>query len=284
MNLNILRKTVVVLCLALVSACMDTVSLKADILAIDSFSYPDGETLYGQNGGTGWASIWTGSGMVMQGGRPIGGPVGNPPLYGSRNFNNPALGDPALEWLFVSIELNSPSSGIDDYFGVSTGLGVNNSQIAFGKRAGSPYFEVGNGGWGASNIVATANTTWHLIGAYRLRPSLSDTLYLWVNPDGADFLDPLTGANSADVTSPDFVAFPAGHVNLYTNVRGAGFDNLVISNSPGGVGLSSFAVPEPASLPVLLFLSMWVVGRRKNLSECPSAILLSGDSGQRMLS
>ena len=230
-----------------------------DIIATETFSYTDGQSLYGQAGGTGWSAIWTGNGMDVVSGQAVGSVLGNPPLYGSRNFNNPEN----EEWLFISVDLTTPSFGADDYFAVSTGTGVNNTQITFGKRPGSPYFEVGNGGWSSTGIPISPNTTYRLIGAYQLRATAVDTLLLWVNPTAADYLDINTGENSADVSRLDFVSLHAGYVSIYGNLPGTAFDNLVISNSPGGVGLGSVAVPEPSAIGVLFAATIAGAGWRR---------------------
>lgn len=233
-------------------------TVSADILAADAFDYVDGQTLYGQSGGIGWGDIWTGSGMTTDGGRAVAAPIWNPPLYGSRSWANPVSG----EWLFVRVELTTPSLGLNDYALVATGTGVNLSQIGFGKRPGSLEFEVGNGGWSSSGLTVGSHTTYVLVGAYRIQAALPDTLWLWVNPDATDYLDMAQMTHSADISRLDFVSEHAGHVGIYANVPGTAFDNLVIGRFPGDVGLRSSAIPEAG--PVGLYCGVaGILSRRR---------------------
>lgn len=231
--------------LQLMAAGLLSASAAGDILATDSFSYPDGQTLYGQSGGTGWTSGWAGANeMVIQSGKASVA-IDNPFLFGT--YGTRFLVPTTAAWLFYSVEMTTPASfGIDDQFGASTGAGVNNNQIFFGKRSGSPLLEVGLGGWSASAVVAQPNATYHMIGAYHFVPTGPDELLLWINPDGSDFVDVNTGQNSADALRLDFFVFHAQYVNLYGTRLGTAFDNVVISDAPDGVGLGSSAVPEPA--------------------------------------
>ncbi len=83
----------------------------ASSLASEAFDYADG-SLFGRSGGTGWSSIWTGSGLDVVSGRAVGNLVGNPPKYGVRNFDNPQT----TSNLFVSLDLTTTTFGTDDYF------------------------------------------------------------------------------------------------------------------------------------------------------------------------
>lgn len=60
-------KFALLLCLFGMGACCFQVAA-ADIVATDDLSYADG-TLFGANGGTGWAAIWTGLGMAVSRGQ-----------------------------------------------------------------------------------------------------------------------------------------------------------------------------------------------------------------------
>lgn len=232
--------------LQLMAVALLAASAAGDIVATDDFSYPDG-SLYGASGGAGWTSFWTGSGMDVAEGAAISNVAGNPPKYGSRAFVNPES-EPGL---FFRIDLALPAFTLADYFVVAGGLGVNIGQISFGKFAGSNQLQVGNGGLTAGGPELVPNTSLQLIGAYvKGSGAPGDRLMLWINPDGDDYFDIATSAHSADIFRFDFAPYHSHQVTMAASTPGARFDNLVISNSPGGVGLGSAAVPEPANAAI----------------------------------
>lgn len=254
--------------LAMAASGLSCACATADIVATDDFTYPNGN-LYGANGGTGWASIWTGNGMVASGGQAVTDNFANPPKYGSRTFNNPgSTGD-----LFVAMDLTTSANyGMDDYFLGALTLGANNNLLGFGKLQGSNLFQVGNGGFTSTpgNIIIEPNTTYRLIGAYSMNPAPGpDLVMLWVNPTASDYFDVTDRTSSADVFRDDFVAFHAATLTIYGNQPGIRFDNIVISNMPSGVGLQSTAVPEPAGMGVLAMMvsAGSTVFRRRRCSE-----------------
>lgn len=222
-------------------------SADADLIATESFSYPDG-SLYGANGGTGWLSIWTGNGMAVSGGEAVTDNFGNPPKYGSRMFDNPG----STNELFVALDLITPAAfGINDYMAVSLSVGVNNNLLDFGKYPGSNLLQVGNVGTPA-NFVLQPSTTYRLIGAYSMNPDPGpDLMMLWINPTATDYFDVVTRTSSADAYRDGFVAFHAFNLDIFGNLPGVRFDNILISNTAAGVGLMS-AIPEPAGFSAFL--------------------------------
>ncbi|MCB9844699.1 MAG: hypothetical protein H6811_01755 [Phycisphaeraceae bacterium] len=227
----------------------------AGIIAADDFSYPDG-TLLGLNGGFGWLSPWTGNGVDVVSGRAETNVVGNPPKYGFRVFDNPgSTGD-----LFVRFGFNTANFADSDYFGCQLSVGVNNNILLFGKGVGGTTFGVGNSGLVSTGITVQPNTDYVLIGAYHVVPGPDpDQLMLWVNPDGADFFNTVTGATSADAVSLELVAFHASNFNMFSGIAGTRFDDLVISNDASGVGLN---VPAPASAGAVVWAG-FLAGRRR---------------------
>ncbi len=245
--------------LLILAACIPMVPAAADILATDSFSYPDG-LLYGNNGGTGWVSVWygNGSGMNVAGGQAVS--FSGPPMFGQRNFANPE----SAPGLFFGVDLTIPAFTLSDYFYVVGGLGANITQIAFGKATGSNQLQIGNGGLTSGGPELQPNSSLRLIGAYVKNGGASADLFmLWINPDGSDYFDVATNAHTADVFELNHAAFHSHHVGIWASLPGVGFDNLVISNSPGGVGLGSSAIPEPAGMLPLALLVPGVLRRRK---------------------
>jgi hypothetical protein len=183
--------------------------------------------------------------MAANGGQALTDNVGNPPKCNSRTFNNPG----STNELFVALDVTTASTiGSNDYFAAALTLGVNNNLLAFGKTPGSNLFQVGNGGLTSNpgNIVIPPNTTYHLVGAYSMNPTMGpDLVMLRVIPGITDYFDIATRTTSADVFRDDFVAFHAATLTIYGNQPGIRFDNVVISNMASGVGLRSMAVPEP---------------------------------------
>jgi hypothetical protein len=206
----------------------------ASVIAVDDFSYLDG-TLYGANGGSGWVSIWTGSGIEVASGWAQGDPVGNPPKYGSRTFDNPGT----TGELFVAFDVRTPAAfASDDYFSVWLRAGVNLSNLGLGKWPGMDDFRVGNSGTVGSGITVQPNRVYRLVGAYDLDRSL---LTLWIDPDADDFYYPNSDlGHSADASLLHATAFHMNRVDFLTNTAGGfAFDNFIVANTPEGAGLRS---------------------------------------------
>jgi hypothetical protein len=235
---------------------------QADILATDDFSYPNGP-LAGANGGTGWSSVWAESAMYVVNGQA----VSNTPGVGQRYFFNPE----SAAGLFFSVDMTLPAFTLEDYFYVQGGTGANITQISFGKFAGSNRLQVGNGGFTAGGPDLVAGSSLRLIGAYVKNVGApGDLLMLWINPDGSDYYDIATSAHSADVHRIDFDPFHSRHVSFKVSLPNVAFDNLVISNSPGGVGLGSSAIPEPRMVFPFAALGLATVFMRKRLAVSSS--------------
>jgi hypothetical protein len=81
-----------------------------------------------------------------------------------------------------------------------------------------------------------------------------DLVMLWINPSDSDYFDLNNRTSSADVFRDDFVAFDAATLAIFSNLSGIRFDNILISNTAGGVGLRTSAVPEPAGAGVMLMI------------------------------
>lgn len=254
-------------------AAMPAATAEASIIAADDFSYADGP-LNDQDGGTGaWAFRWIGFGFNVAAGE-VDGTVTIPANLNEvrRGYTNPQ----ATSQLFVSLDLRTPSVfTVDDFAGVRLTFGVNGNILTFGKIGGSNEFQVGASGFNPSGITIQPDTTYHLIGAYDVGPNL---LTLWVNPDAADFYNPVTSVNSADAS---FTNPGIGHPNtLYLDTSRPGFtiDNLVLSDTAEGVGLAS--VPEPGgfliwSIATVALSGLSVTRRREHLtSNGPSPVRL----------
>lgn len=241
----------------------------ADILASDSFSYPDGGLLAGNNGGTGWAGAWaTVDGTVaptVAGGRGQSAHTNNGPFgtfvtaQASRMLSAPR-GDGTTTWIrFSGGSNNVPNS---ENFG---GLGL---YEGFGERAlfGKVWQREGN--WG---IVASGDS----LTTVPITPALSDvwvkivngtgntdSVSMWVNP--ADISsEAALGTAMASLTNRNLnfnmVLLRSGS-QVFPFVVTYQFDNLLIGDS-----FASVSVPEPGSvgLLVLATLAAFCTGRQR---------------------
>ncbi len=222
-------------CAVAVMAAGGTTEARGAVIAEDDFSYPDGD-LWGSNGGSGWSSPWGSTAINVTGAEAIGANTVTNPKYGSRNFDNPeTTGE-----LFVACDVRTPAAfEVDDYIVVAAQSGVNVQNLVFGKVPGSNEFQVGNGGLTSTGILMEPNTTYRLIGSY---DAPENVLSLWVNPDASDYYDPVTAMSSADAWRIELVAFHMSRVVFATNTAvGFAIDNIVVSNTPEGVGLATQA-------------------------------------------
>lgn len=228
---------------AILVVMMMTPATRADVVASDSFTYPDGP-LGNQNDGIGWAIPWytasnpdggweVTSGAVYTESRPYSS-------YCGRWYNNPA----ATPQMFISVDLILPAVvDINDTIGIYLYQGANFTSLAIGKPLGAVDFELGASSWVPTGVAANPNTTYRLVGVYDISNARDA---LWINPDAFDYYNPATGANSADASVP----YNPGHVGALYMIAyapsggqksGVGFDNLIIANTPDAVGLRSSA-------------------------------------------
>lgn len=202
------------------------------VIAQEDFSYANGNVA-GANGGTGWASPWSSSGLEVLNGYAFTNVFNNPPKYGARNF--PQYNG---ELFFVRFDLHLPSLGLNDYWGAALTVGVNNNILTAGKWPGNTVFSVGNGGLASTSIPASPGD-YLVVAAYHNMPVGQDRLMIWINPDALDFYDPSTGTGSADAVQLEPVFFGPATLTLYSNVADVRFDNLVLADGPQSAGIST---------------------------------------------
>lgn len=203
---------------------------RAAVVATDSFAYPDGP-LFGRNGGSGWTTGWAGFLTNVVSEEAVGN--SETQFTGTRNFDNPGT----TPELFVAFTVRVPATlASDDFIGVHLNAGANSSNLTVGKVPGTSVFIVGNGGWVESSIPVQPGVTYRVIGVYDLDQSRTS---LWVDPDASDYYEPTTGSSSADASGIFSLHAHMHWIAFQGSVGGMGFDDIVISNTPEGVGLAA---------------------------------------------
>jgi hypothetical protein len=246
--------------------------VSADLLASDSFSYPDGGLLAGNNGGTGWAGAWatvegtvapTVAGGLGQSAHTNTGPFGTFVSSQASRMLAAARGDGTTTWIrFSGGSNNVPNS---ENFG---GLGL---YEGFGERAlfGKVWQRPGN--W---SIVSSGDYP----TSVPITPALSDvwvkivngigntdSAFMWVNPTDTTS-EAALGTAMASATNRNLnfnmVLIRSGSQIFPFNVTYQ-FDNLLIGDS-----FASVSIPEPGSIAILTLLSIAAIStRRRRRSE-----------------
>ena len=222
------------------------------IIAQDNFSYSNGSTLAGQNGGTGWTAPWvndyfpgdsltasstglTYAGMASNGSATWSGASGNGISEDSRYL---PLQDSGLVYIQFLCQFGTQSGGGTPNLRFTDSL----SDLAFGIGA--------NGGTYGQNIslldsslsaaangsqTATGSSLSSLNCVVALVDYNDDTLSMWVNPDLSNFnytAPPVADATLTMSSAPDFN-------NVSIDVREGSISDLEIMSvpEPGTVAL-----------------------------------------------
>lgn len=244
--------------------------VSADLLASDSFSYPDGGGLAGNNGGTGWSGAWatvagtvapTVAGGLGQSAHSNTGPSGTFVSSQASRMLTATRGDGTTTWIRFSGGANNvPNS---ENFG---GLGLYENageRVLFGKvwqRDGNWAIFSSGDNLTSVPITPTLSDVWVKIvnGAGN-----TDSAFMWVNPIDTSS-EAALGPAMASVTDRNLnfnsVLLRSGS-QIFPFVVTYQFDNLLI-------GDSFASIPEPASPIMLVLISIAAVGtRRRRLAE-----------------
>lgn len=229
----------------------------AALIAYDGFAYSAG-ALAGQNGGTGWAGAWsgTGSGNVVATGltTPSLTTTGNRFQTGGNNngaFRTLAVGQNTASgtiWGSFLVRLDGTAS---DYAGLSLFTGTANERIFIGKYFGSPVYGLeasGPGGVGIPSTTTVDATTRLLVFSLTSTGGTSTTSL---------FIDPVIGGAApttpvATTTRPDFVLDTIRIQSGLGSPAQYAFDEVRLGTTFADVTPSAAVVPEAGSLALLL--------------------------------
>jgi PEP-CTERM motif len=268
---------------------------RAQLIAVEQFVYTSGQSLVGQNGGSGFGGPWS---QVF-----AGGPNGNTIAPGSltpaapsdslptagNSLSISASGGGSFEaqrslatplpgtvgttiWLSVVMKgtgsTGSTAQGVL-LFGDTSGNGfsITTGAVGFGVAPNNPptssTWSLGDGGNGAAEAVSNIpNTLQSLLVVGDTFGATSDTINLYVNP-------PLTGTPpttpNAVNTVPHTASFTRFDVN-YSSLGSAStstlFDEIRAGNTFADV--TGTAVPEPSTMLLLGFAGLgWIARRRR---------------------
>jgi len=218
---------------------------RAQIIASDDFSYPDGN-LNGDNGGTGWTGAWIGNTYgtpTVAGGQAVISSSGTDARRILPSFQGPGT----VVWLrYDGQQFTSASAGVTNKtFGGLNIVNGGSSVGLIGKAWPGPYRWTLVAG---SDVKVSKQSTLSASSLYaRITTTNTMTMDLWVNPANPTIIDKLT----PDVTD----TFPGNGWDAIYLRAGSGesvteswkFDNLVIAGSLAGLWL-----PTPLGPPRLL--------------------------------
>jgi hypothetical protein len=214
----------------------------AEVIGLDTFSYPDGSIGY-LTGGVGWSrnsaspSVWNGFATVTGG--ALFTAWGNTAL---RDYGNPTLTGAIQATGQVYYGASVAITGAPQWGGMSS-FDNGAERVFFGVPWQTNQFGIDIVGVGVTtSSLADPPGNYYLVSAIDY---LNHQVRLRVNPDYADFDDPATAATSADL------AVPYTASNWSTSIRlGSGNDGSVGAMTWDNLRVATTfaeALPEPGS-------------------------------------
>lgn len=240
-------------------------------IAADDFSYGSptaaSVNLAGQNGGTGWATAWTGSSFAKVVNTSVadagmsGGALqvsGNNNSLATRKLGSTLSRDVLVDFMF---QFDAGTISTNDFLGLwfdnSNGPNIGlKANCGTGGACTSDLFVRTNGTAGSFSTNLTLGTTVRLVGLLeKTGPSTVYNKYsLWVDPTASEFAT-LTGADAVFTGNAGLSSFDTIGFRSATLSNG---DSLLVDN------LKISLIPEPAVLGLLgaAFLGASFVTRR----------------------
>jgi len=235
--------------------------------ASEPFNYPAG-TLIGQNGGSGFAGAWTGSGGgvfspgLSYPGYNAAGNAAFTPGSDSGAFRQltGAQGVGDLNVAYIAFLIQAPDATDPDYAGLSLMQG-GTEELFIGKRFGQTTYGVERSGTAvAANSTVQSNTATHLLITQIVFGSGSSP----GNERILFYVDPTLNAGPIfpSFTLPDVPSFTFDTIRIQSgnSAQSYNFDDIRM-----GTALSDVVstVPEPASFSLLAGAVTALIGRRR---------------------
>jgi hypothetical protein len=277
---------------------------RAQVIAYEGFNYTAGQSLSGQNGGSGFAGAWTlvsGTSQIQAGSLPPAAPsaalsetgnslVATPinsgiPEDASRTLSSPVTGTAGTSF-WVSVVMKGAglsgtsaqgalivSDGAGTGFSITTG--ATGGGIPPNNPSASSTWSLGDAGTGAAEAKsAISDTLQSLLVARVTFGAVNDTIDLFINP-------PLTGSPPASPT----ISLPVPHAATlstfdvdYSSLSGSStstlFDEIRAGNTFADV--TPAAVPEPSTLLLAAAAGVGLIVRRLRFGRNPETT--PGDS------
>lgn len=254
-----INKTIQGMAIALLLA-LASVRAEAQVIASEDFNYPEGSTIGGANGGTGWAGPWTiitGNNKTVTAdsiknfrtGKATGRVlhVDYPPSSGSvrmeRELSAPITDNGNTYWFaFDAVYSGTAGNNANVVALVNTAttapIGPNGQLVLIGKQPAAS----GTGFLGLGTAPSTAvvnqkkkiqDTYWMVVKIKFSGNANADTVYLFMNPDPA--VEPTN--KMADVVYTLPTGLNSGFNGVYVKVEGtptglsAKYDNMILGNT-----------------------------------------------------
>ncbi|ARN55959.1 LamG-like jellyroll fold domain-containing protein [Sedimentisphaera salicampi] len=220
----------------------------AELVGYESFDYPDGSDLVGQNGGIGWDRTQTGTKSTWKTdwgtltNAVVNGGVYSSPAYGGSG------GGAYRDWSSGDIWAGAQQAGGIIYTGATITLtdysdwgGISFMADTGGEKVkyGLPYQETGVKYWGVSvegdgggnafsNVEVELNVPVRIVGVWDME---TENVGVWVNPDAEDYYN-----SASDNTADAFMDASAREGDWITGIRiacmeTAEWDDVVVATT-----------------------------------------------------
>ncbi len=248
----------------------------ADALVItENFDYTAGQALPGQNGGTNWGGAWTGSSSAVIQSPSLDFPgsseTGNKAVLGygggtytnfrnlNTTINESAFSAVTLSFLF-NLTGNDAETGIR-FSGLSLFSGESTEQFFFGKPGNTT--EIGYEKYAGGQTVGGVNTSFSSSTVFRFVANIT------FNAIGATDVMTLTLTNNSGTVNQTWTDLDLGTNFTFDRVRLIRDFALDSGINPEFDEISINAVPEPASIALLLGAAALFLIRRRSAKASP---------------
>lgn len=255
--------------LTLGALALSAAPVSAEVIAQDAFDYPSGAPLAGQNGGSGFAGAYTGSGTVTAG--SLDSPVATGESGNKANLAGTSGGS-AAAFRTLSAPITTGPVYIGFIFERNTNLfrsaglslfdGTTNEEVLIGISNNENTGKLGlgsGGGFSASTTTATQDTSFQLVARVDFNATGAETVRLFINQATEGTADATRLTEFSDGTAGfNAIRLFAGGGNNPSGIQNADFDEVRIADN-----FAQALVPEPASLALLGLGGLMLLPRRR---------------------